>query len=167
VNGLMHFFLLVCWGFFGTMAHAEVFKCVLDDKTVYQPDPCPDTAKRQEAIVLEKTDPAKAAEAQARLQAWQDNYAKREAAERQAQKERQAELDRQAHIEAINRAARAQEELAEAARHPNIINRPYIIDPYFTPYGHRHPPRHSQPDYPQYRTDQQRREDRQRQLFKP
>jgi hypothetical protein len=127
--------------------HAEVFKCVLDNKTVYQPDPCPAAAVKQAEIVIEKPDPAKVAEAEAKLKDWKSDFARREAEEQQARKERQDALNQQAEIDALNRNARAQEQLAEAAKHPTIINRPYFVSPYFSPYprpngwgfGQQHP----------------------------
>lgn len=116
---------------FGFSGHAEVFKCVVNDKTVYQPTPCPAAAVKQAEIVIEKPDPAKEAEAEAKLKAWQEDFARRESEDRKAQKERQAELDRQAEIDALNRSARAQEELAEAAQQQQTINNhPYGGYPY-------------------------------------
>ncbi|MDD2725538.1 MAG: hypothetical protein PHH59_16145 [Methylovulum sp.] len=153
----MAIFLIFSLAFFITPTYAEVFKCVIDDKTVYQPEPCPAAAVKQAEIVIEKPDPAKTAEAQAKLKAWENDFSQREVAERQAQKERQTELDRQAEIDALNRSAKAQEELAEEAKHPHIINRPYIVNPYFYPYQrpsghgfdqhHHHDPDH-QPQPP-------------------
>lgn len=115
---------------FGLSAHAEVFKCVLNDKTVYQPTPCPDTAVKKAEIVIEKPDPAKAVEAEAKLKAWREDFARREAEDRKAQNERQAQLDKQAEIDALNRSARAQEEMAEAAKQQRTNNHPYGGYPY-------------------------------------
>jgi Skp family chaperone for outer membrane proteins len=124
VNNFLIIFLLIFLETTLSLAQAEqteeVYKCVIDYKTIYQTEPCPTKAAKQAEIKIEKEDPAKAAEAQARLRAWEENFSAREAAEkaaeREAQKERQAELDRQATINALNRNAQAQQELAESAR---------------------------------------------------
>ncbi|MBT9097926.1 hypothetical protein KFZ76_09445 [Methylovulum psychrotolerans] len=118
-----------------TAAQAEeVFKCVVDNKTVYQFDPCPTNAAKKVEIDIKQEDPAKEAEAQAKLQTWEQEFKKREAAEQQAQRERQAELDRQAAIAALNRNAIAQEELAAAARQRNIYGQPLYGGGYRSPY---------------------------------
>lgn len=118
-------------------AQAEVFKCVLKGKTVYQSEPCPRTAVKQVEIHIEKTDPAKIAEEEAKLKAWKEDFARQEAAELEAKKQRQAELDKQAEIDALNRSARAQEEMARAAtQQPAIVNPPYLIGPYYSPHHH-------------------------------
>ncbi|MGZ8182459.1 MAG: DUF4124 domain-containing protein [Methylobacter sp.] len=130
MNKIMLFFLMTHM----STAQAEVFKCVLKGKTVYQSEPCPRTAVKQTEIKIEKPDPAKIAEEEAKLKVWKEDFAKQEAAELEAKKQRQAELDRQAEIDAINRSAKAQEEAAKAAQQPVIINPPYVIDPYYSPY---------------------------------
>lgn len=114
--------------------HGEVFKCFLPEgKTVYQSTPCPDTAVKQSVIEIKKPDPAKIAEAEERLKAWEADMAKKEAAKAQVRKEQQEERDRQAAINALNRSAKAQEELANAAKQPTIINQPVLIGP-FNPF---------------------------------
>jgi len=113
-------------------AQAEIFKCrVAEQKTIYQSVPCPDDAVNQQIIEIKKPDPARVTEAEARLKVWQAEQDVKEAEKRKAQKERQEALDRQAAIDALNRSAIAQEELAEAAKHPVIINQPLLINPYF------------------------------------
>jgi hypothetical protein len=85
------FFLLII---FTSVTHAEVFKCQLvSDKIVYQSEPC-QSAVKQEIIEIKKSDPRKVAEEEAKLKAWEEDYAKREAASDKAKKERQAELNR-------------------------------------------------------------------------
>ncbi|GEM_PF-910565 len=163
MNKIILFFLSLFLACFTTSVRAEVFKCVVGDKTLYQPDPCPATAVKQAEIAIEKPDPAKTAEAEAKLKAWENDFAKREAEERQAQKERQAELDKQAELDALKRSARAQEELAEEARNPIIINRPYVVNPYFSPYhrpggfGHDFPYRFGNDHQPQQPPNKQPR----------
>jgi len=148
--------------FFITPTHAEVFKCVIDNKTIYQPKPCPADAIKQAEIEIEKPDPAKTAEAEANLQAWKNDFSLRESAERQAYREQQDYLNRQAEIDALNRSAKAQEELAEEAKYPHVINRPYLVNPYFYPYQrpngwgfdhHQRNPDH-QPQQPQQQPGQ-------------
>lgn len=143
MNKFLVIFLLIIFETTLSLAQAEqteeVFKCVIDYKTVYQTEPCPASAAKQAEIKIEKEDPAKAAEAQARLRAWEDDFSKREAAEkaaeREAQKERQAELDRQATINALNRNAQAQQELAESSRQRRFNNYGNYGYPYYSPYS--------------------------------
>ena len=95
LNYEKNIFLLII---FTSVTHAEVFKCQLvSDKIVYQSEPC-QYAVKQEIIEIKKSDPRKVAEEEAKLKAWEEDYAKREAARDKAQKERQAELDRQAEL---------------------------------------------------------------------
>lgn len=120
-----------------TPAQGEVFKCQgTEQKTVYQSIPCPASAVNQQIIEIKKPDPAEAAETEARLKAWQADTAEQEAARRKAQKEQQEALDKQSALDALNRSAAAQEELAETARQPVIINQPLLINPYI---GHPRP----------------------------
>jgi Skp family chaperone for outer membrane proteins len=124
MNKIMLIFLSVFGGAVSSAHAEEVFKCVIDYKTVYQAEPCPNTAVKTKEINIQPEDPAKAAEAQAKLQAWKENFKEREAAEKQAQQEHQAELDRQAAIDALNRNARAlEEEAAAAAQQRRNFNR--------------------------------------------
>ncbi|MDP2428992.1 MAG: DUF4124 domain-containing protein [Methylobacter sp.] len=100
----------------GSGVQAEIFKCQLESgKTVYQPTPCQSAAK-QEIIEIKKTDPGKAAEAEAKLRAWNENFAQREAARIEAEKARQAERDRQASAEALQRSAEYQRQQAIQAK---------------------------------------------------
>ena len=120
-----------------TSTHAEIFKCQLaSDKTVYQSTPCPATTVKQDVVEIKEPDAEKIAEDQARFAAWKADLAAREAAELKAEKERQAELARQEAVNALKRSAIAQEELAEAAKRPVIINP--IVQPGW-PYMNRYP----------------------------
>lgn len=77
-----------------SVAHAEVFKCLLvSDKVVYQSAPC-QSAVKQEIVEIKKSDPRKVAEAEANLKAWEEDFAKREAVRAKDEKELQAELYR-------------------------------------------------------------------------
>jgi hypothetical protein len=125
-----------------------VFKCVIDNKTVYQAEPCPSTAVKKVEIDIEKPDPAKTAEAQERLKAWEADFATREAAEQKARQQQENARLKQAEIDALNRNARAQAEMAEAAKRRFIINRPVLVNPY---YGF--------PLYPPHRRFQNRHDD--------
>jgi len=128
-------------------AHAdEVFKCQLKSgKTVYQPSPC-ESAEKQKAIEIQKTDPRKIAEEEAKLKAWKEDFAKREAERIQAEKELQAEQDRKASVEALKRSAEYQQRQAyeqkrqtEALERQKLENRypqyPYPVPhPYYPAY---------------------------------
>jgi Skp family chaperone for outer membrane proteins len=75
--------------------NAEVFKCQLESgKMVYQGTPC-QSAVKQEIIEIQKTDPRKAAEAEAKLKDWEKDFAVREET-RIKDEQRQAELHRKA-----------------------------------------------------------------------
>lgn len=114
-----------------TSANADVFKCRLADKTVYQATPCPPDVIEQQVLDIQQMPVDKAIEAEQRLDTWKSELAVREAAERQAKKERQEMLDKRAAIDALKRSAEAQEALAEANRQPIVINQPpvYIRSP--------------------------------------
>ena len=130
---------------------AEVFKCQLPEGTVYQSTPCNQGAVDQKVLAIEKQTPEQQAEAQQRLQAWEKDFAAREAEERKAEQARQEQLLKQAEVDALQRNARAQEELAHRARQPIIVNQP-IHRGYGYPYrqfvpvypngGDDHPHRH-------------------------
>ncbi|MDD5273186.1 MAG: hypothetical protein PHU14_10750 [Methylovulum sp.] len=136
MNKIMSVFLLIFLGTALSPAQAEeVFKCIIDYKTVYQTDPCPATAIKTEEIEIKQKDPAKEAEAQAKLKAWEDDFNKREATEKKAQQERQAELDRQAAINALNRNAKAEEDFAAAQRQRNEFNHSFYGYGYNPPYN--------------------------------
>lgn len=115
-------------------AHAEVFKCQLKSgKTVYQSTPC-EAAVKQQAIEIQKPDPRKIAEEEAKLKAWEEDFAKREEARIKAEKEQQAELDRKASVEALKKSAEYQQQQAyEAKRQADALER-----------------QNMQPLYPQY-----------------
>lgn len=126
MNKLATFVLIIAAG----SANAEIFKCQLVDKTVYQSQPCDQTAVNQRILKIEPLPPEKTLEAEQRLNTWETEFAAREAAERQAQKEKAAALAKQAEIDALRRSAEAQEELA---RRPLIINQ----QPVFIGYPRR------------------------------
>lgn len=138
----------------GSTAHAEVFKCQLESgKTAYQSKPC-EAAVKQEIIDIKKPDPAKVAEAEAKLRAWNENFAQREAAKIEAQKALQAERDRQASVEALQQSAEYQRRQAiEAKRQADALeqqSRQSIYQPYpLYPY----PGRQQRQPYEPYRHD--------------
>lgn len=123
------FFILLA--LFGSSSHAEVFKCLLKSgKTVYQSTPC-QSAVKQEAIDIQKSDPRKVAEEEAKLKAWQEDFAKREEARIKAEKELQAELDRKASIEAMQKSADYQRQQAyEAKRQADALEQRNMQSPY-------------------------------------
>lgn len=116
------FFILLT--LLSSSAHAEVFKCQLKSgKTVYQSTPC-EAAVKQQAIEIQKPDPRKIAEEEAKLKAWEEDFAKREAARIKAEKEQQAELDRKASVEALKKSAEYQQQQAyEAKRQADALER--------------------------------------------
>lgn len=146
---------------------AEVFKCMDKDKnTLYQSTPCQD-AVSQQPLAIKKPSPQQEADAEARLKAWQAEQDRKKAeqqeAQEKAQKEAQERLDKQAQIDALNRSAKAQEELANSIKQRAIYQQPIYVSPYWNvPHSHKphHSPRSSQEEehstqpqdrYPRYR----------------
>lgn len=121
----------------------EVFKCQLKSgKTVYQSTPC-NSAVKQKTIEIQKTDPRKAAEEEAKLKAWKEDFAKREAERAKIEQELQAERDRKASLEALRRSAEYQRQQAyEAKRQADALEQqnmsglylPYQFSPYYPNY---------------------------------
>lgn len=123
----------------------EVFKCQLKSgKTVYQSTPCTSSVK-QKTIEIQKVDPRKAAEEEAKLKVWEKDFAKREAERLKAEKEHQVELDRKASVEALRRSAEYEKQQAiEAKRQADALERqnmplqypylPYQFPPYYPAY---------------------------------
>ncbi len=113
----------------------EVFKCRLKSgKTAYQSTPC-QSALKQQTIEIEKTDPRKVAEAEAKLKAWEEDFAKREQARVKEEQELQAENDRKASVEALQRSAEYQQQQAyEAKRQADALERQGTQNLYLQPY---------------------------------
>lgn len=137
---------------------AEVFKCRLKSgKTIYQSLPC-ESAVKQEAIEIQSPDPRKIAEEEAKLKAWKEDFAVREAARIKAEKELQAELDRKASVEALKKSAEYQKQQArEAKRQSDMLEQQYYYQPYqFYPYfpAYQFPPPY--PPYPFHPTNPSR-----------
>jgi sRNA-binding protein len=109
-------------------AQAEVFKCKdASGKTTYQPNPC--QAAQQEQVKLEKADPKRIAEAQAKLQADLKVQAEKDAAASAALEKQQTQMNEAAAVSAIQNSAAAQQDQALSARRSataleigNIIN---------------------------------------------
>lgn len=92
---------------------AEVFKCTeKNGKTTYQATPCKLAAKEQQLDI--KSDPAKDAEAKARLEAIQNEYDTRKTAQEKADKERAEQQRANNALEFARRSAIAQQEQAQA-----------------------------------------------------
>ncbi|MGZ5010829.1 MAG: DUF4124 domain-containing protein [Methylobacter sp.] len=150
------FFILLTL-FTASVQAEEVFKCQLKSgKTVYQSTPCKSSVK-QKAIEIQKTDPRKAAEEEAKLKAWEDDFAKREAERLKAEKEHQAELDRKSSVEALKRSAEYQQQQAiEAKRQADALERQNMRIPYpylqyqFPPYYPAYPLTPVPQSYPAY-----------------
>jgi hypothetical protein len=118
-----------------TAAHADgVFKCELKSgKTVYQSTPCESPVK-QETIEIPKVDPRKVAEEEAKLKAWKEDFAKREAERAKAEQALQAEKDRKASVDALNRSAEYERQQAyEAKRQADALERQNMPDSYLYP----------------------------------
>lgn len=112
---------------------AEVFKCQIGDKILYQSAPCPSQTSSQQVLAIEKTPADKMDEARQRLETWQADYQAREATKLAATRERQQQLLRQQEVEALQRSAKAQEDMAKAAQNPADYQPPVYI-----PYGPGH-----------------------------
>jgi Skp family chaperone for outer membrane proteins len=128
------FFILLTLLTASTQA-AEVFKCQLKSgKTVYQSTPCESSVK-QKTVEIQKVDPRKAAEEEAKLKAWKEDFAKREAERAKAEQELQAEKDRKASVEALRKSAEYERQQAyEAKRQADALERQNITGPYLQPY---------------------------------
>lgn len=112
---------------------AEVFKCQLKSgKMVYQSLPC-ESAVKQETIEIQEPDPRKVAEEEAKLKAWKEDFAVREAARIKAEKELQAELDRKAAVEALRKSAAYQKQQTDMQTQQYMQN-PYYQQYQFYPY---------------------------------
>jgi hypothetical protein len=118
------------WALLTVPAYADIFKCQLESgKTVYQPTPC-QSAVKQQTIEIEKTDPRKTAEAEAKLKAWKEDFAIREEARINAEKEQQAERDRRASVEALEKSAEYQQQQAiEAKRQADALEQRNFLSP--------------------------------------
>ncbi|MFZ2404988.1 MAG: DUF4124 domain-containing protein [Methylobacter sp.] len=130
---------------------AEVFKCQLKSgKTVYQSLPC-ESAVKQQAIEIQQPDPRKVAEEEAKLKAWKEDFAVREAARIKAEQEQQAEQDRKASVETLNKSAEYQKQQAdEAKRQADMQEQQYMQNPYYQRYQFYpyYPINQSLPPYP-------------------
>ena len=121
-------------------AHAEVYKCTeKHGKIVYQNNPCNAAAKEQQ-LDLKPEDPAKEAEARAKLEAIRNEYDARKAAELNNEKELTTQRKEAAALEFAHRNAAAQQEQAEAQQRQaealetqnQRLNQPvYIVPPTF------------------------------------
>jgi Skp family chaperone for outer membrane proteins len=143
------FFILLALLTASTQA-AEVFKCQLKSgKTVYQSTPCESSVK-QKTIAIQKVDPRKVAEEEAKLKAWKEDFAKREAERAKAEQELQAEQDRKASVEALKRSAEYEQQQAyEAKRQADALERQNMSAPYLQyQYPFHYPPYQSVPTFP-------------------
>ncbi len=138
----MHKSLIFLLAIASTPVDAEVFKCIGKyGKTAYQAQPCQAATQQQQLDI--KADPAKQAEAQAKLEAIQSEYESRKAAQLQADKENAEQQNQAATLEIARRNALAQQEQAEAQnrqadaleRQNQTDYRPIIIAPPMYPAG--------------------------------
>lgn len=127
-------------------AGAEVYKCIEKlGRTVYQSSPCKAAIKEQQLNIT--PNPAKEAEAKAKLQAIQSEDEARKAAQQQADKELSAERYEAAQLEIANRSAIAQQEQAEAQKRQaealenqnQMNNSPIYVLPPISPRKPVHP----------------------------
>lgn len=94
-------------------ANAEVFKCTEKfGKTIYQKTPCKGNAKEQQLDI--KSDPAKEAEAKAKLEAIRNEYDTRKASQQDKEKALASERNNAISREIARRSAVAQQEQAQA-----------------------------------------------------
>lgn len=130
-HSIMKKILFILLTLLTSSVHSEVFKCQLKSgKTVYQSTPC-EAAVKQEAIEIQKTDPRKIAEEEAKLKAWKEDFSKREQARIKAEKELQTELDRRTSVEALKKSAEYQQQQArEAKRQADALEQQNMQAPY-------------------------------------
>lgn len=131
--------------------YADIFKCQLESgKTAYQSTPCL-AAVKQETVQIQKPDPKKTAEAEAKLKTWKEDFATREAVRIQTEKELQVERDRKASVDALQKSAEYQRQQAyESRRQADALEqRPYLQYPYYSFPGYQSLPPYSShaPDY--------------------
>ncbi|MDD2739377.1 MAG: DUF4124 domain-containing protein [Methylomonas lenta] len=121
-------------------ANAQVFKCIEKfGKTIYQSSPCKSGAKEQQLDI--KSDPAKEAAAENKLEAIQSEYESRKVAQDEKNKELEKQRMEAATLEIARRNAIAQQEQAEAQKRQaealeqryNYDNRPFYILPSVRP----------------------------------
>ncbi len=154
----MRTLIFLFWVLLSTPAVAEVFKCTeKHGKTVYQNTPCKPDAKEQQLDI--KTDPAKEAEAKAKLDMIRNEYDARKAAQAEEDKVQSAKEKDALSLEFARRNAIAQEQQAQAQqRQAEALenqNQPNNRSLYFWPYPSRHLPSESvrspliQPSFPQ------------------
>ena len=114
--------IMKCWDYISILlmvsslsANAEVFKCKNDKgKIIYQPGPCASEAATQGVVKVKVFDPQKDEEAKAKLNAWQQDLAAKDAAKMEAEKQQRAELEKQESLELQRRSVIAQEQQANA-----------------------------------------------------
>lgn len=107
-------------------ANAEVFKCIEKyGKTIYQASPCKPAEKEQQLDI--KSDPAKEAEAKAKLEAIQSEYETRKIAQEQKDKELELQREKAVSLEISRRnviaeqqQAQAQQKMTEALQRQNL-----------------------------------------------
>lgn len=130
-------------------AQAEVFKCQLKSgKTVYQSTPC-ESSEKQKTVPIQKVNPRKVAEEEAKLKAWEEDFAKREAERIKAENELRAEQDRKASVEALRRSAEYERQQAyEAKRQADALERRNIYGPSYLQYPPYYLPYQSVPIFP-------------------
>lgn len=133
-HSIMKKIFLILSTLLSSTVYAEVFKCQLESgKTVYQSTPC-QSAVKQQTIEIQKIDPREAAETEAKLKAWEEDFATREAARIKAEKELQAELDRKASVAALQKTAEYQRREAEALERQNMQSPYQQHYPYYPTY---------------------------------
>ena len=144
MRGLIFILILI-----SATVEAEVFKCTEKfGKTIYQASPCKTAAKEQQLDI--KSNPAKNTEAEAKLEAIQNEYESRKIAQEQKDKELEQQRMEAASLEIARRNAIAQQEQAEAQkrqaealeRRNQYNDRPVYILPSTIPNApplHRHP----------------------------
>jgi Domain of unknown function (DUF4124) len=137
-----------CWNYISVLlmvsslsANAEVFKCKNNKgKVIYQSGPCTSEAATQDVVKVKAFDPQKDEEAKAKLNAWQQDLAAKDAAKMEAEKQQQAELEMQESLELQRRSVIAQEQQAYAEQQRVIAeqqrqNQAIIVAPPYPGYN--------------------------------
>ncbi len=128
----------------------DVFKCVIAGKTLYQDKPCSGQPASQHILTIDKPPADTLETAKQQLAAWRANRIAQAAATNAAAREQEQLLIKKQAVQALQRSAKAQEDLAAAARQPVFLSPPPVIIAPYRPYPrsprphlpHRPPPTH-------------------------
>lgn len=132
----MRILIVMLLSFVALPAAAQVYRCVGKHGAVsYQPSPCNNANKQEQLEIV--SDPAKDAEAKARLEAVRSEYETRKINRQEADKQAMEQRLKQATADAAQRSANAQQDQADAQRRQadilerqgDLNDRPYLMVP--------------------------------------